>query len=269
MAFRLFPFATAVSQLITPSKRTQTAPSRSSSVSESTELPDTTFTEPQSAPYESEPLPTEQEVRDTAPLLFVKSAVTRFTFSKFYKRILNNNNEILQETYIPKLPDEGIKAALKKLRSEIFPKIVNLPPALYELNNNPETWGELAPYIWYNVLLGPYEYDRPYSKKIHFTDEDQFDLVDDSNELEAEMNILPPDEKLGNSEMLYWRDVIMCGHNSLSDTATFFILHYQTLTEDQIVDYLRAKRREFDQKSETFMFILFHNLLIPYVFGKK
>jgi hypothetical protein len=258
MASLIFPFPSAVSGLITPSKRGVQEERKSRKIGRG-----------QKAEYRPNTPLTVEEQTETVPWLFSKASLTRVTYSRHFRRTFGNNNEMLEEEFIPKLPDNGMRSALQRLRSQVLPKVEPLPPALYELGNDPATWGDMAPYIWYNVLLGPFDYNQKYSGKRYDSLEDQFEIFNDNDNYTAEMNILPPQDTLGDSEMLYWQNVIMCGHNTGSQNATYFIVTYEEPSEEQIVDYLRKKRKEFDQNSETFMFFLFHNLLVPYVFGKK
>lgn len=263
MASRLFPFVTAVADLITPSKREQN-PSISSAINQIEENP----TNPRFTRYRPNTPPTEQETRETVGWLFPKGDLVRVTYSRNFKRTFQNNNEQTSEEFIPTLPLQGVVAALKKMRSEVLSKVEFLPPALYELSSDPNTWGAMEPYIWYNILLGPYEWNVPISGKRYDTVEDQFDYYDKTLDTPAEMTVELPVEKRGDAEMLYWQNVIMCGHNVESSSAVYFIVTYQSPEEDVIVDYIRKKRKEYDISNEKFYFILFHNLLVPYVFGK-
>ena len=219
--------------------------------------------------YETPQQLTDAESEEVRYALFNKPGYQRVTWSRHYRREYDIRDKLLKEEFIPKLSDATIEAALRKLRSTIFPLVENQPPALIELGNDPETWGSVTDQIWYNILLGPFIYGKARSNARYDTREDQFDAYDAEDDVPAETVVEPAVEQAGNAEMLYWENVIMCGHDIGGGNEKFFIITHQEPTESNKVDYLRRQRKLFDTENDAFLLVLYHNLLVPYVFGKR
>lgn len=208
--------------------------------------------------------PTREEREETEGWLFSKANFVRTTYSRHYVRMwVGNVVSATTERYIPRLPESGIVGALKKLRSGILSKIDRFDPGVYKLSDDPETWGYLKDYIWYNILLGPYEWNRPRSGKQYVTAEDQFDMYDPSIDVPAEMTIEASTDPIGDATVSYAANEIVFYYPN------YYKFTYEIPSEEKTVDYLRDKRKEFEYSDNEFMFILFHNLLVPYVFGKR
>jgi hypothetical protein len=286
MASRFFPFAASVAELISPSADRLDRSNYNLSH----------FTSPNHPRFRSEPSVSEREKIFIEGVLFSKSGQPRVTYSRHFRRSYTNTNDAdnafqnrfqqKSEEFIPTLSKEGIVAALKKLRSEIFPLIIDFPlrqtrpsvrsrrtpgsnrSAIWEFGSDPEYWGLYTPYLMYNVLLGPYEYGTQLSGTQYITNEDQVEEFDPNLQVPAEMTVEPPQDWSGNAQMFYRQQVITCRHDVGTPNEKYFTIQYQDPPEDVIVAYLRKKRKEYDQNDEQFMFVLFHNLLVPYVFGK-
>ena len=197
--------------------------------------------------------------------LFSKNKYSRVAYSRHFKRTLDDSGDgVYRQTdleFIPALPESGVAEALKKLRSGILPVVGNLPSSLYDLDDDDRSWGALAPFIWYNILLGPYEWGAQRSKRLHATVEDADEAYNAKLDEPAEMTIRP---RFDDDSVSYFGNTILHRRGS---PETYFGVTYRSPPEDAIVDYIRRKRKEFDQNGEKFMFVLFHNLLVPYVFG--
>jgi hypothetical protein len=268
MASRLFPFAASVADLISPSANRRAQQDNSSD-----------YVAPNEPKFEAEPIMRQEDKEFLEGNIFGKTNRPRVTFSRHFRRTYQNTNQEINafqnrfdqkdEEFIPTLPREGIVKALKKLRSEIFPILIEFSPGIWELGSDPDYWGGLVQkYLMCNVLLGPYEYGVQLSGTKYITTEDQVEEFDPSLEVPAEMTVEPVVDSWDNAEMLYYQQVVMCGKDVGTINEAFFIITYQDPPEDVIVQYLRKKRTEYDQRNQQFMFVLFHNLLVPYVFGK-
>jgi hypothetical protein len=211
--------------------------------------------------------PTEFEIDETAGWLFNKGGnFQRETYSRHYRRTFRVDNTITKEEFIPTLPERGIVEALKKLRSGVLPLVVDLPPALYTLSADPTTWGLMYEYIWSNILLGPFIYGKQRSGKRYYHNEDQFEVYDKTEDEPAEITVQPSIDRQGDAKMMYWEKVIMCAHKPRTPQATYFVVEYEIPSEEKVVDYIRYMRNQ--NSTVRFLNILYHNLLVPYVFGK-
>jgi len=198
--------------------------------------------------------------------LFSENRYSRVSYSKHFKRTYDDEagDGVYRQTdieFIPSLPQRGVAQALENLRSGVSLAVRDRQARLYVLDDDPREWGPLADFVWYNILLGPYAWGAQRSLTAP-TVEDSFD--DDGADLDepAEMTVLPRFD----SDMSYHKNTILQKRGP-SEAPTYFGFTYATPSDDAIANYVRSKRKEFDQSGKKFMFVLFHNLLVPYVLG--
>ena len=213
----------------------------------------------------TEPI-TKEDEELTQFYLFNKLGYQRVTYSRHYRREYDIRGNLVNEEFLPKFDDETIVDILKKLRSGIFGIISDIGQFTVELSEDPSNWGTLAPYIWYNILLGPYIYGKSIQGRYN-TSQDQFDPYDENDDVPAQAAILPPIDNYEFARMTYMNGLIVCIFKGPPES--FAVIKYKDPPEETIVDYLRQQRKLWDTPTTAFELLVFHNLLVPYVFGKR
>ena len=195
------------------------------------------------------------------------------TYSLHYKQTRDYAGNVSGQEKIPRMTDEAILKTLQYLRDsapimqnstvqQFFRerRSMDVEPEL----NSPE-WSDLNPYFWYNILLDPYQYGQPISGKSYATHEDRSDPADQLVVDEGSPVDFPPRQPLDrNMGFDYNLFEIIIGQGTPEEA--MLTMYVSPPSEQEVVDYIRAGRKHFDSVGDNFMFALFHNLLIPYVF---
>jgi len=196
------------------------------------------------------------------------------TYSRRYKKTRDAAGNVIASQYIPRLTNETINRALKYLRGGTGASLTRSAAVRAFLSGSrsmsvepdlsSREWSEQSPYFWYNILLGPYEWEIPRSGRSYAAPEDDLSDagVDSASSIE-----FPRQES---------DDRILFGDNGFDFSVGVGTPEEKTMMfyvaprggEQEIVDYIRASRKHFDGLGDDFMFVLFHNLLVPYVFGE-
>jgi hypothetical protein len=212
----------------------------------------------------------EQSIKNT---LFTKvTSEPLFTFSRYFFRRYNTDGSLNFKKFIPKLSDKDLVRLLKKIRSEILPSMLRGRAFDVELSPDIYNWPNLEQ-LMANVLLGPFLYDEQRSGKKYIISEDQFEFYEPPPGHQGLVKNLPPTiDEIGGIEVLYFKTGVLATpkNNDFSSAAEYSRYNYIYPSEETIVNYLRDERYKnipFDSNSKmSSKFVLYHNLLIPYIF---
>lgn len=206
--------------------------------------------------------------------LFRKTGNEEFiTFSKYFATHYSIGGSIISKQFIPKLSDQDIVKLLKKMRNEVGQFFATSKPFDITLPEKIADWPyELLESIMANVLLGPYIYNEPRSGKKYIKNQDVFDFYEPPPGYEGKLvNSEPIENRLLYFDILFYKNNITAALkpsmvNEFTD-ARYYSYSYKYPTEVEIVNYLRFNRFiEASPEKLSTKFILYHNLLVPYIF---
>ena len=188
------------------------------------------------------------------------------TYSKYFYRKYDYDGKLLFKKYIPSLSDKTVVQLLKQVRSAIFRELY------VNLNSNQsvqlpdDTLSDWPKSVVANVLLGPYIYGVVFSGNKYVTNEDQFEIVQDTLPEGIAVNVVPETEQLPGVTIQYELQKIALSDNN-TNTSTTIIYNYPS--ERAIVRYLRSQRALQEVTATGTLsteFVLYHNLLVKYIF---